>query len=558
MHTKYQSMKKSHLVPDAVFEISWEVCNKVGGIYTVLSTHAQALQKCVNEKLIFIGPDITRGEANPLFLEDKRLWHEWKATAGQEGLHVRVGRWNIPGKPYVILVDFSSLFSRKNEIYAWAWEHFKVDSLHAYGDYDESSMFSWASAMVAESFYRHYYAGKGKRVIYHAHEWMACLGALYIRANMPEMATVFTTHATSIGRSIAGNGKPLYEYLWAYNGFQMAEELNMQSKHSVERQAAHNVDCFTTVSDVTARECEELLDKRPDAVLMNGFELDFVPKGHDFTIHRSKARKRIFDVANALTGVDYPDDTLIVSTSGRYEFRNKGIDLFLESMIRMLYHSRPARQILALVQVPGWVACHRQDLADRLAVGGSYDTPLSDPVITHWLHNAGEDRVLTRLHDAGIQNRAGDRIHIIFVPCYLDGQDGIFQTSYYDLLIGEDIAAYPSYYEPWGYTPLEAAAFHIPCVTTSLSGFGGWASSLQPPVCRLEDGVEVIRRTDYNADEVIDCLSDVVLRCSEMSAEDMMKCRKKASRLAAKAQWKYFISYYMKAYEIALAKSVTR
>ena len=551
-------MKKSHLVPDVVFEISWEVCNKVGGIYTVLSTHAQVLQQCVKEKLVFIGPDLNKAEVNPLFIEDKRLWREWVVSAAKEGLSVRVGRWNIPGNPYVILIDFASFYSQKNDIYAWAWEHFGVDSLHAYGDYDEASMFSWASAVIADRFYRHFYTGKGKRVIYHAHEWMACLGALYIRSHVPEIATVFTTHATSIGRSIAGNGKPLYEYLWAYNGSQMAEELNMQSKHSVERQTAHNVDCFTTVSEVTAHECEELLDKRPDAILMNGFEMDFVPQAHDFTSRRSKARKRIFEVANALTGTDYPDDTLIVSTSGRYEFRNKGIDLFLESMIRMLYNSRPGRQILALIQVPGWVACPRQDLVDRLSVREHYVTPLSDPVITHWLHNAGEDRVLNRLHNAGVKNNADNRVHIIFVPCYLNGQDGVFQTNYYDLLIGEDLAAYPSYYEPWGYTPLEAAAFHIPCVTTSLSGFGRWASALVPSVCKLEDGVEVIPRTDYNADEVIDQLSEVILRFSEMSVKDITKVRQKASRLAAKAQWKYFISYYMQAYDMALNNSVAR
>ena len=291
---------------------------------------------------------------------------------------------------------------------------------------------------------------------------------------------------------------------------------------------------------------------------MNGFEMDFVPQAHDFTSRRSKARKRIFEVANALTGTDYPEDTLIVSTSGRYEFRNKGIDLFLESMIRMLYNSRPGRQILALIQVPGWVACPRQDLVDRLSVREHYVTPLSDPVITHWLHNAGEDRVLNRLHNAGVKNNADNRVHIIFVPCYLNGQDGVFQTNYYDLLIGEDLAAYPSYYEPWGYTPLEAAAFHIPCVTTSLSGFGRWASALVPSVCKLEDGVEVIPRTDYNADEVIDQLSEVILRFSEMSVKDITKVRQKASRLAAKAQWKYFISYYMQAYDMALNNSLAR
>jgi len=160
---------------------------------------------------------------------------------------------------------------------------------------------------------------------------MTGLGLLYIRKYLPEVATLFTTHATSIGRSIAGNNKPLYDYLFAYNGDQMAGELNMQSKHSIEKQTALHVDCFTTVSDITARECKELLDKPVDVVLPNGFENDFVPRGEEFARKRKIARKRVFAIANALLGQDFDDDTLIVSTSGRYEFRNKGVDVYIEA-----------------------------------------------------------------------------------------------------------------------------------------------------------------------------------------------------------------------------------
>ena len=545
-------MKKGLLVPDVVMEVSWEVCNKVGGIYTVLSTHAQSLKRLVPEGLVFIGPDLEDNTDNPLFIEDRDLWPGWSNQALRQGLCVRTGRWNIPGQPMVVLVDFRTFYSQKNEIYAWAWEHYGVDSLHAYGDYDEASMFSWAAARAAESLWNFYYDGKSMRGIYHAHEWMTCLGALYIKAHVDALATVFTTHATSIGRSIAGNGKPLYEYLWAYDGCQMAQELNMQSKHSIERQTAHNVDCFSTVSEVTARECEELLDKRPDAVLMNGFEPDFVPHGAAFTAKRKLARSRILQVMNALSGVSLPEDTLIVSTSGRYEYRNKGIDLFLEAMIRMLYHEHPDRQVLALVQVPAWVAGPREDLAYRLAAGGRYGTPLPEPTVTHRLHNASEDRVMNRLREACLRNAPEDRVHIVFVPCYLDGRDGIFDMPYYDLLIGEDMAVYPSYYEPWGYTPLEAAAFHIPCVTTSLSGFGRWAAQLEPGVCKLEDGLEIINRTDYNSDEVIDRIREVVIRYACLGEAEAVKVRRKAANLAAKAEWKHFIHYYMEAYDLAL------
>ena len=283
-------MENQQLTPDFIFESSWEVCNKVGGIYTVLSTRAKTLQDAFTDKVVFIGPDFWKGKDNPLFIEDESLFADWRAKAEKEELHVRTGRWNIPGKPCVVLVDFTPYFAIKNELYGQAYASFRVDSLHAYGDYDEASMFSYAAGRVVESYYHFYLAKTHKEVIYQAHEWMTGLGALYVRENCPQIATIFTTHATSIGRSICGNNKPLYAYLNNYNGNQMAQELNMEAKHSIERQTAHNVDCFTTVSDVTGLECEELLDKKCDAILMNGFESDFVPKTTLFAKKRKAAQ----------------------------------------------------------------------------------------------------------------------------------------------------------------------------------------------------------------------------------------------------------------------------
>ena len=550
-------MKEKRLVPDFIFESSWEVCNKMGGIYTVLSTRAKTLQEQFPDKLLFIGPDLWQGKDNPLFMEDDSMWHPWVKMAAEKGLHVRVGRWNIPGKPCVVLVDFQPYFDKKNELYGAAWEDFQVDSLHAYGDYDEASMFSYAAALVVESFYR-YNLGARKKAVYQAHEWMTCLGALYIRKHVPEIATIFTTHATSIGRSIAGNGKPLYEYLWAYNGSQMAVELNMEAKHSVERQAAHNVDCFTTVSEVTARECAELLDKRPDVILPNGFEADFVPTGAAFTKRRRESRARILQVANALTGAEFADDTLIVATSGRYEYRNKGIDIFLEAAYKSLYNSDLQRQVLMIIQVPAWMESPRSDLQERLKQGGTYTEPLPDPFVTHNLHESWNDPVLNFLRSHGMKNDIHSRVKVIFVPCYLDGDDGIFQMSYYDLLIGDDLAAYPSYYEPWGYTPLEAVAFHVPCVTTTLSGFGVWACKSIGHDSKLEDGVEVIARNDYNTQDVAEHLSAAIARYSAFDKKEADKVRRNAAKLAEKALWKNFISYYYEAYDFALRKAKDR
>ena len=544
--------------PDYVFESSWEVCNKVGGIYTVLSTRANTLQQEMQDKVFFIGPDVWHENTCPYFKEDAKLLAEWKKTATEEGLKVKVGRWTIPGNPIAILVDFQKYFEKKNEIYGWLWENYQVDSLHAYGDYDEASMFSYAAGLVVESFYN-FALKKSDKVIYHANEWMTGLGLLYVNNKLPQVGTIFTTHATSIGRSIAGNMKPLYDYLFAYNGDQMAGELNMQSKHSIEKQTAFHCDCFTTVSEITARECVELLDKKVDVVLPNGFDNSFVPaNAATFTRKRKAARKRLLEVANALLGETLDDDTLIVSTSGRYEFRNKGVDVYIESMNRLLRDKDLKKKVLAFIEVPGWVGEPRQDLKERLDSGKQFDTPLEVPQVTHWLHEMSHDNVLGMMKFYDMHNRKDEKVKVIFLPCYLDGKDGILNMTYYDIVLGNDLCIYPSYYEPWGYTPLEAIAFKVPCITTDLAGFGQWVNSEVGHEGEIKDGVKVIHRTDYNYSEVADAIKDTVAEFSAMTKKQVSDARSAAEKLSKKALWSEFIKYYHEAYDIALRKAELR
>lgn len=544
--------------PDFIFESSWEVCNKVGGIYTVLSTRANTLQQELQDKVFFIGPDVWHENTCPYFKEDAKLLAEWKKTATEEGLKVKVGRWTIPGNPIAILVDFQKYFEKKNEIYGWLWENYQVDSLHAYGDYDEASMFSYAAGLVVESFYN-FALKKTDKVIYHANEWMTGLGLLYVNNKLPQVGTIFTTHATSIGRSIAGNMKPLYDYLFAYNGDQMAGELNMQSKHSIEKQTAFHCDCFTTVSEITARECVELLDKKVDVVLPNGFDNSFVPaNAATFTRKRKAARKRLLEVANALLGETLDDDTLIVSTSGRYEFRNKGVDVYIESMNRLLRDKELKKKVLAFIEVPGWVGEPRKDLRERLDSGKQFDTPLEVPQVTHWLHEMSHDNVLGMMKFYDMHNRKDENVKVIFLPCYLDGKDGILNMTYYDIVLGNDLCIYPSYYEPWGYTPLEAIAFKVPCITTDLAGFGQWVNSEVGHEGEIKDGVKVIHRTDYNYSEVADAIKDTVAEFSAMTKKQVSDARSAAEKLSKKALWSEFIKYYHEAYDIALRKAELR
>ncbi len=535
--------------PEYIFETSWEVCNKVGGIYTVLSTRAATLQKTNKDKVIFFGPDIWQGKDNPYFTESASLLKGWKKAASANGLQLRIGRWNIPGKPIAVLVDFRSFFPQKNEIYGHVWERFGVNSIAAYGDYDESSMFGYAAGAAMVSYYKYHNLSRNNPTVAHFNEWMTSFGLYYVKEYEPRIATLFTTHATSIGRSIAGNQKPLYDYLHEYNGDQMAEELNMVSKHSTEKRAAHLADCFTTVSTITDRECEQLLEKKADIVTPNGFEANFVPAAKLFAEKRKQARDKIRAVTEALTGEPIAPDALFVATSGRYEYKNKGIDVFIEALKRLNDKHYLNREIVAFIAVPAHISGARGSLQEALRRRTTVDS--WNRFTTHKLHDYQHDPVVSALRWFHLLNQSANKVKVIFVPSYICENDGIFNCPYYDFLIGFDITVFPSYYEPWGYTPLESIAFHIPTITTDLSGFGRWVSEYSTGI---ENGVGVIHRSDYNTHDVVETIADTLMQYAGMKAKQHEQISKKAAAISKKALWKSFIQYYYKAYEIALLK----
>ncbi len=503
------------LQPDYIFETSWEVCNKVGGIYAVLSTKARSMQQLCPDRVIFFGPDL-KEQSDKFFTEDSSVLKGWKAFKGERTnnhcLACRVGRWNVPGNPIAVLINYDSLWLQKNEIYGWAWQHFGVKSHAAYGDYDASSLFGFAAGMVMESIYKWKTKEEsGKLFVAHANEWQTAFAIFYLRKHCPKIGTLFTTHATGIGRSIAGNGKPLYDYFAGYHGDQMADELNMVSKHSVEKMAAHWADCFTTVSNITARECQQLLDKAPAVVTPNGFEPDFVPQGRAFALARTRARKSLLNYAHA-RGVQEQKDALLIGIAGRQEWKNKGIDVFLDAMNRLGDGQQGIgnRQVIAFVMIP-------------------------------YLE-----------HEPMFLNG----VTVFFVPYYLDGHDPVFKKTYYDLLIGLDLTLFPSYYEPWGYTPHESVAFHVPTVTTSLSGFGDWAATTnhQTPTTKHQTprGVTVINRTDSNYNEVVEQVVDTVKCFLDATPKEMTAARDEAAAIAQKGEWKQFFQAYLEAYDYAL------
>ena len=534
-----------------ILETSWEVCNKVGGIYTVLSTRAASLQKTHKDKVVFFGPDVWGNTPNPYFTPIKQKeFLSWKKELASEGLNIQVGRWKIPGKPIAVLVDFKQFFEQKNEIYGKYWNLFGVNSIAAYGDYDEASMFGYAAGVAMESFYKYFKLTEKNPVAAHFNEWMTSFGLFYIKEKLPQVATLFTTHATSIGRSIAGNNKPLYNHLNNYNGDQMAQELNMVSKHSCEKQAAHLADCFTTVSDITDLECAQLLDKKADIVTPNGFEAGFVHKGRMHKKTREDAREKLTNIANCLLSTNISENAMFVITSGRYEYKNKGIDVFINALAQ-LEERQPQREIVAFIVVPAHISGARNDLKQALLNPNQMVNP-ANKYTTHELYDYNNDPVLSALRWCGLQNAPENKVKVIFVPAYIAENDELFGCSYYDLLVGFDLSVFPSYYEPWGYTPLESIAFQIPTITTSLSGFGQWAKiySTDPT-----NGVGIVNRTDSNYDQVVKDITDMILHYSTLNEREVKITQLKAADISRKALWNEFIKYYYTAYSIALEKN---
>jgi phosphorylase/glycogen(starch) synthase len=537
---------------ELVFETSWEVCNKVGGIHTVISTKALNLVNELGDNYILIGPDVWREEVtNPEFIPDESLFSEWKTLAANDGLRVKTGRWNIAGKPVVLLIDFTPYFGQQNEIFAGFWETYKLDSISGQWDYVEPALFGFAAGKVIESFTSFY--RERHDIIAQFHEWMTGTGILYLEKYAPWIATVFTTHATVLGRSVAGNNRPLYGKMKEYNPVQVSREFNVVAKQSLEKLSASEADAFTTVSEITSRECAYFLGKDVDIVTPNGFEDSFVPAKEIFEEKRSAARLKIKRVAEAVLGYGLPDDTVFIANSGRYEFRNKGVDIFIDSLGELNKKDKLSKECVAFILIPAYHKGPRQDLIDYLDNRG----PLSgsEKYLTHYLHYPSSDPVLQSIGTNGLNNDKESQVKIIFVPSYLNGNDGIFNMSYYDLLIGFDLTVFPSYYEPWGYTPLESLMFSIPSVTTSLSGFGLW---VQKYFKNPGNGMVVVERTDDNEAWVVAEIRDFIRKYIGLSPEEVNKAREKAHEISRIAMWDNLVKHYYSAYDMALVQSSER
>jgi phosphorylase/glycogen(starch) synthase len=531
-----------------LFEVSWEVCNKVGGIYTVIASKMREAIRNYGERYFLLGPDL---KTNPDFEEtDEDCWVKIRESTAIKEIPCRFGRWKIPGEPKVILVNFGKKYDKDQLLYR-LWEDYGIDSIAGGWDYVEPLMFSYACGEVIETIYNLMVRPHNNMsAIAQFHEWMCGAGLLCVKKKVPEMGTIFTTHATILGRSLAGSGVDIYTDMDNISPLAEASAHNIKAKYSMEAASAREADCFTTVSEITAAEAKNFLGRYPDVITPNGLDVDHIP---DLTANRApalKSRETLLAAASRFLRKDFPSHTKILIISGRYEFHNKGIDIFLNALGRLEKDMTKDEEILACLFVLGG----HMDLVPSLQCDPGRSDPGNPPIATHRLHYEASDPILQTCNRLGLMNTSQNRIHVIFDPAYLNGHDGFIDMTYYEALSGCDLGVFPSYYEPWGYTPLESVAHCVPTVTTDQAGFGLWVQEKAGE----NSGVILLKRKGQKIDLIEENLYNIFRGFLSWNDHETDERRKSARHVALQVNWRDFFKSYLQAYDRAISTAHER
>lgn len=595
--------------PDRVFEVSWEVCNKVGGINTVIKSKAALMVEHYQKGFTMIGPyfaekaEVELQEA-PVPAMFKQAFSKLEAA----GIKLHYGHWMIRGEPETILIDFSAYKGRTNELKAQYWESYGVDSINAGWEFEEPMLFSTAAGELIGAYKEQHTA---ENIVGHFHEWMAGFGLLHLKSHNCAVGMVFTTHATMLGRSIAGSGEKLYANLETINPDEWAYKLGVQEKHTAEKACAHTTDVFTTVSEITGIEAEKLLGRKPEVLLFNGLSIEKFLTVEETSIKHAMSREKLREFIAYYFFPYYSFDvqhSLVYFITARYEHRNKGLDIMIDALKRLnetLMKKKTRRTIVVFFWIPlatggvkaeiienknmyyhikNYVDWHAQTILKQLTfdflIQGTHDEKKkaehgmneiftgdfmrelkkdlqhfkrwgNPPITTHEILNKQQNPLHEGLYAAGLDNKEANRVKVIMYPAYLDGSDGLLNLPYYEAIVGAHLGVFPSYYEPWGYTPVESAALAVPAITTDLAGFGRFILQNQR---KRESGIFVLPRFGKSYEEEVQGLYELMKHYAEIDHVERVENRLAAKTLASMADWKHFVKLYIQAHELAIEK----
>ena len=587
---------------DYLIEVSWEVCNKVGGIYTVIETKVNDIISQYGNNYLLIGPYLS--QKNSLFVEKappsdlESVFNELK----KQGIICHYGKWSIFGEPKVILIDFFNYTYQTNQIKLDLWNDFKVDSLGTdFYDFEEPIIWGNAAGKLIEKLASLWQ----KKIVVQCHEWLSGSAILYLKKNNVKVGKVFTTHATVLGRVLSMNNIDMYKDIKSIDAFKEAYKYGVQSKFLIEKAAAQNADIFTTVSEITGLECQYFLERKPDVLLPNGLNLEKFPTSEEASIKHQFYREKIREF---LLSYFFPyyvfelDHTLIYFISGRYEFHNKGIDLFIEALARLnekLKAEKSQRTIVVFFWIPRDTIRIKPDIVEnrayyediRNSIEESFtdikhritrdlisnpnakvtDLFLSDdlfelqnkikrfqksngtpPLVTHDLANENDDAIIYNLNKFKLLNREEDRVKTIFYPIYLNGADRLLDLDYREAMMGTHLGVFPSYYEPWGYTPLETAALGVSAVTTDLGGFGQFLNKRHAQ--HKNPGIFVLNILNKTREERVNEIFNNLNYFSSLTREERIRNKIESKHLSSLVDWSKLIIYYIRAHDKAIEK----
>lgn len=588
---------------DLFFEISWEVCNKVGGIYSVITSKAKQMLSAYKENYYAVGPFFSGKTYAGEFThkEPPAVLKQVFEKLHKEGIMCIFGTWLIEGEPNTILIDYSNYKHKINDIKGEYWNNFKIDSLHSqYHDYDEPILWSSCVGMLIEEIKK---IESKRKIVAQTHEWLAGGALLYLKSRKVNVGTVFTTHATMLGRTLAANDVDIYGNLDKIKPEEEAYKHGIQDKFLTEKACALNADAFTTVSEITGIEAAAFFGKKPDVLLFNGNDTKIFPTFDEASIQhkvlKNKLKKFMMFYFFPYYQFDL-DNTLFYFLAGRYEFKNKGVDLYIDALKNLndeLKAKKSQTNVVAFIWVPAGVkeikpeilesrtffedvydSVHdaAEDVKDRLVYGMLSKSKIDDtfllgenaqkvisrkvtklkregnpPLCTHNLYNESNDVILNTLKQKGLNNSKEDNVKVIFYPIYLGGADRLTDLNYFEGIMACHLGVFPSYYEPWGYTPMETGSLGVASITTDLAGFGRY---IKKHANGKNPGIYVLEREGKTYEHSLNSLSNMFLKFAEGSKQDRIENKLKAKNLADMADWNKLAENYIKAHNIAIDK----